>query len=370
MQPLNGQRPPAANAPPANTARVSPPNGAGDTPLTPAQRTTLERLIVKIMALTPARSVEIWENLRHALSIDANHNVMSRHFSAAQELLQARLDQAQATHGNSQLIQQLTELLPIGNNRQAVSDYIRQYFGHTVLSALDQSQLQQVLSLLNSGELIKELPPQPVSGSEHLAQSVNQEPETVSQPERILQPAEQRHLKQQILKLSAATGDSTALLWQSLLKLIGLDSDQPIPARYFQSLNQLLQARVALSQQAAPSLSTLFQVIKQPADQMEQQQLTDYCQQTFHLSVHGPLNTQQQEAILEYLFRLRQIQPSDSPTEPAHEPMPITRPIMPWLDPLISRLPGVFHSTPGRLLLLLGIAIILLSLLWLWLLLP
>ena len=47
----------------------------------------------------------------------------------------------------------LSELLNQGNNRQAVSDYIRQHDGQTALHALTQPQLENVLQLLQSGQL-------------------------------------------------------------------------------------------------------------------------------------------------------------------------------------------------------------------------
>ena len=75
-------------------------------------------------------------------------------------------------------MQQLTELLPQGNNRQAVSDFIRQQFGHTVLSQLSHSQLQQVLNLLQTGSLTIPHPQQtatsdrPLLPAEHQSQDL------------------------------------------------------------------------------------------------------------------------------------------------------------------------------------------------------
>ncbi|MDI8083637.1 2Fe-2S iron-sulfur cluster-binding protein, partial [Salmonella enterica subsp. enterica serovar Kentucky] len=40
-----------------------------------------------------------------------------------------RLGVAQQNHANRQVLSQLTELLGVGNNRQAVSDFIRQQYG-------------------------------------------------------------------------------------------------------------------------------------------------------------------------------------------------------------------------------------------------
>lgn len=77
-----------------------------------------------------------------------------RHFIAAEQMLQERLLTAQETLDCRQLLQKLIALLPQGNNRQAVADYIRSQFGHTVLSQLDAGQLRQVLQSLQTGSWI------------------------------------------------------------------------------------------------------------------------------------------------------------------------------------------------------------------------
>ncbi|CAI0702466.1 flagella biosynthesis regulator Flk [Serratia entomophila] len=313
MQPLSGPGAPIASDRPPTPGKTT---TTDDQPLSPAQRTTLEKLIVKIMALSPAKSAEIWATLRHDLGADNSSELQARHFQPAEQLLQSRLSQAQQNHASRQLLQQLTELLPQGNNRQAVSDFIRQQFGHTVLSQLSHPQLQQVLNLLQTGGL-----------------TIPQPQQTVTR-DRPLLPAEHQSLQQQVTKLSAATGESPAKIWQTLFDLAGVKTNDPLPVRHFQLLNQFLQAKVALSTQTAPTLNSLLASLKQPADQQEQQQLNDYCQSRFNCGAAVPLTHPQMSDAIHQLFARRldkagQAQPIVA--QPA-EPQPL-------LNPLIAALP-------------------------------
>ena len=56
-----------------------------------------------------------------------------------------------------------------------------------------------------------------------------------------------------------------------------MKTNDPLPARHFQLLNQFLQVKVALSPQSAPTLNNLLAALKQPADEQELQQMNDYC---------------------------------------------------------------------------------------------
>lgn len=316
MQPLSGpgthnvsERPPAGGK---STA-------SDDQPLSPAQRTRLEKLIVKIMALSPAKSAEIWVTLRHDLGVnqlgEQHSELLARHFEPAEQLLQSRLSQAQQSHANRQLLQQLTELLPQGNNRQAVSDFIRQQFGHTVLSQLSHEQLQQVFNLLQTGSLA--IP----------------QPQQTATSDRPLLPAEHQNLQQQVTKLSAATGESPTKIWQRLFDLVGVKTNDPLPARHFQLLSQYLQAKIALSPQSAPTLNNLLAVLKQPADRQEQQQLNDYCQTRFHCAANAPLTHAQLNDVINQLFAQRLEKVGVTPL--IHHDAPP----QPLLNPLIAALP-------------------------------
>ncbi|GAK27737.1 MULTISPECIES: flagella biosynthesis regulator Flk [Serratia] len=313
MQPLSGPGTPIASDRPSTPGKTTP---TDDSPLSPAQRTTLEKLVVKIMALSPAKSAEIWVTLRHDLQTDNSSELLARHFQPAEQLLQNRLTQVQQNHASRQLMQQLTELLPQGNNRQAVSDFIRQQFGHTVLSQLSHSQLQQVLNLLQTGSLT--IP----------------HPQQTATSDRPLLPAEHQSLQQQVTKLSAATGESPAKIWQTLFDLTGVKTNDPLPARHFQLLNQFLQVKVALSPQTAPTLNNLFAALKQPADAQEQQQLNDYCQSRFNCHASAPLTHPQMSDVINQLFarRLEKAGHAQPIAGNATEPQPL-------LNPLIAALP-------------------------------
>ncbi|HEY0209808.1 flagella biosynthesis regulator Flk [Acerihabitans sp.] len=318
MQPVSGPGTPLQGDPPLATAGSAPLGQEGEKPLTTAQRTALERLIIKIMALSNSKAPEIWAALRHQLNIANDGELTARHFQPAEQLLQNRLDQAQQTHAGRQLMQQLTELLPQGNNRQAVSDFIRREYGHTVLSQLNPEQLVQVVALLQNGQLNI---PQP-----------QQSPIT----DRTLLPAEHHALNQQIIRLAAVTGESPAEIWQSLMIMMGLKSGDPIPARHFQLLMQFLQGHVTLSQQASPTLASVQATLKQPTSSEEQQAIEAYCQQHFNAPPQSVLTPAQVGAVMQFLFiyRLARTQsqhqtPDARLLQPAMSPLIATEPITP-----------------------------------------
>lgn len=93
------------------------------------------------------------------------------------------------SHSARQLLAQLGEYLRLGNNRQAVTDYIRHNFGQTPLNQLSPEQLKTILTLLQEGKMVI---PQP------------QQREATDRP---LLPAEHNALKQLVTKLAAATGN-------------------------------------------------------------------------------------------------------------------------------------------------------------------
>lgn len=257
-------------------------------PLTAVQRTTLEKLIVKIMAISPAKSAEIWASLRHQLVISNGAELISSHFQSAEQLLQTRLTQAQESHSNRQLLQQLTELLPQGNNRLLVSNFMRQKFGHTVLNQLSHQQLQQILVALQSGELF--IPP------------IQRTATTM----RFLLPAEHKHLQLLVAKMNTITGDQPAKIWQNLFDLMGIKNNSQLQAQYFQLISQFLQAKIAASQQQAPhTLMNLQTMLKSPANKQEQQLLIDYCLSRFQASPSTPLTLSQLNNIIDLLFANR-----------------------------------------------------------------
>nr|WED69254.1 hypothetical protein PJ912_04170 [Pectobacterium colocasium] len=161
MQPVSGPGAPLPGERPVTPTTTSSASSAsnttgsanGDRPLTLAQRTTLENLVLKVAALTTSKAAEVWTTVKQGLGLAENSELQSRHYQPAEQILQTRLTQAQDSGGRQQLLQRLTEMLSQGNNRQAVSDFIQQRFGSTTLSALNKTQLQQVVTLLQNGQI-------------------------------------------------------------------------------------------------------------------------------------------------------------------------------------------------------------------------
>ncbi|WP_017345401.1 flagella biosynthesis regulator Flk [Pantoea sp. A4] len=340
MQPVSGPGAPPGDRASVNSAR--PASAAGDQPLSPAQRTTLERLIVKITALSTLKAPELWAGIRHEAGVKNDAELQSRHFPLAEHYLQTRLGQVQNSHATRQLLQQLMTLLPQGNNRQAVSDFIRQQFGQTVLSALSQDQLRQVLTMLQNGQMAI---PQPQQNR-------------VS--DRTLLPVEHQTLQQQVVKLAAATGESTASIWHTTLKLVSLKSGDPIPSRLFPAISHYLQARQTLSQQSAPTLHHLEGALRQPLTPPEQRMLEAHIQQQFQATPQTVLTTAQQQDVLNLLFSRRADKHADATGEhSAALPQPI------WA-PFAALLPNSLRSgKPGLSFALVVSVVVIVLLLWL-----
>ncbi|QKJ87971.1 Flagella biosynthesis regulator [Paramixta manurensis] len=326
MQPLTGPGAPAGDRTTSSVSGQSRTGGVGDQPLSPAQRTALERLVVRIMSLSSLKSAELWAGLRHEVGVKNDAELLSRHFPAAEQFLTTRLSQVQNSHATRQLMQQLSDLLPQGNNRQAVSDFIRQQFGHTVLSSLSPDQLRQVLTMLQNGQLAIPLPQQ------------------TRTTDRTLLPAEHHTLNQQVAKLAAATGEQPVKLWAAVLKLVNLKSGDPIPLRHFPLLTQYLQTRQTLSQHSAPTLRLLEASLKQPLDNAEQRLLEDYSQQRFQATPLTTLTAAQAQDLLNLLFARRAERNQEAEpvlAESDINPQPI------WY-PLANALPGFLQPLANR----------------------
>ncbi|HBC8588883.1 flagella biosynthesis regulator Flk [Citrobacter koseri] len=328
MQPISGTpaRPPGEG----QTA----PSVAGEQPLSTQQRTVLERLITRLISLTQQQSAEVWAGMKHDLGVKSDTPLLSRHFPAAEQNLTQRLSVAQQNHANRQVLSQLTELLSQGNNRQAVSDFIRQQYGQTALSQLTPEQLKNVLTLLQQGQLSI---PQP-----------QQRPPT----DRPLLPAEHNTLNQLVTRLAAATGESGKLIWQSMLELSGVKSGELIPAKQFTHLVTWLQARQTLSNQSAPTLQTLQAALKLPLEPNEFTALRDYAQQTYQALPHTILTTAQVQDLLNQVF-LRRVARERELTEP-HHIQPIYSPFAPMIETIKS-----VTARPGLIFIALAVAFIL-----------
>jgi len=315
MQPISGTPPRPPGEGPVT------PSAAGEQPLSTQQRTVLERLITRLIALTSQQNAEVWAGVRHDLGLKNDTPLLSRHFPAAEQNLNQRLNNAQQNHTTRQMVSQLTELLGQGNNRQAVSDFIRQQFGHTALSQLTPDQLKTVLTLLQNNQLSI---PQP-----------QQRPAT----ERPMLPAENNTLKQMVTRLAAATGEPTKLIWQSMLELSGVKSGEPIPAKQFTHLVTWLQARQTLSTQNAPTLHSVQAALKQPLEPQEFNALREYAQQNWQATPQTVLTTAQVQDLLNQIFIRR---------AEREVGVPEARNIQPIYSPLFAPVVETFRALSAR----------------------
>lgn len=327
MQPIQGApaRPPGQEPPLTG-------NNASENPLTSVQRTVLERLIIRLVALTQQQSAEVWAGMKHDLGLKNDAQLLSRHFPAAEQNLNQRLEAATQNHATRQMVSQLTELLGQGNNRQAVSDFIRQQFGQTALSQLTPQQLKTVLTMLQNNQIAI---PQP-----------QQRPAT----ERPLLPAEHNSLNQAVTKLAAATGEPGKQIWQSMLELSGVKTGELIPAKHFAPLMTWLQARQTLSTHQAPSLHTIQTVLRQPLEQSEWRTITDYAQQNWQATPQTVLTTAQVQDILNQIF-LRRTERASGLIE-VRDIQPIYNP---FIAPIIDTAKNI-SARPGLLFIALLVA--------------
>lgn len=287
MQPIKGARPALSGTAPSQP----------ESQLSPQQRTVLERLITRTMALTTLKNVEVWASLKHDLGMDKEASLQARHFDRAEQLLTQRLQSAQTSLATRQRLQQLSEWLAVGNNRQAVSHYIRQHFGQTALSQLSEAQLDTVLHLLKNNK-------------------ITTQPAQRILTDRTLLPAEHHSLHQGVIKLAATSGDPRKQIWETLFELAGVKYGDPIPARYFAPLSTWLAARQAICLQSAVSLQNLHGLLKHPLSEKDWQTLNTYCQENFSATQQTLLTPLQAQHLVNYLFVIQADRPADAVAVP------------------------------------------------------
>ncbi|MDF7681470.1 flagella biosynthesis regulator Flk [Enterobacteriaceae bacterium ESL0689] len=271
--------------------------------LTLQQRTVLERLISRLTTLTSQQHTEIWAGIKHDLGLKGNAPLLAHHFTAAKNNLNQRFIVAQQHQQHRQTMAQVSELLNQGNNRQAVSDYIRQHYGQTMLHALTPQQLHHLLQILQNDPL-----------------SMPASPPHLSTPRPLL-PAEYQALNQQVTRLAVATGGSGKQIWQSMLALCGVKSEKLIPASHFTPLSDWLHARQTLATQTAPTLLSLHAALKPPPDSGEWQKIADFASAHWHATPQTTLSITQIETLLNTLFA--------SQVSGVHSLPPLT-PAPPW----------------------------------------
>ncbi|UNB78820.1 flagella biosynthesis regulator Flk [Klebsiella pneumoniae] len=276
----------------------------GEPSLSMQQRTVLERLITRLVALTSQQNAEVWACVKHDLGLKGDSPLLACHFSAAEASLNQRLAAAQDNHHHRQTLAQLSDLLGQGNNRQAVSDYIRQHYGQTALHALSQTQLETILHLLQHGQLSI---PQP-----------QQRPPTL----RPLLPAEHNTLNQLETKLAAATGEPSKLIRQSMLELCGVKSGELIPATHFLPLF-VLAAGAANAECAKRADAHLAAGSAQAAagGRAEWLKIVDFASRSWQVTPQTTLSPAQILALLNKVFVLRVARAQETLAIPQEEPV-------------------------------------------------
>lgn len=278
---------PGASARPPGGEDSSLSTEVNDKPLSAQQRTALESLITRIIALTQQQRPEVWAAVKHALNIPADSPVLGRHFPVAEQELNRHLELARQAANTRYQVQQLSQLLQQGNNRQAVSAYIRQHYGQSVLSQLTPAQIGNVLNLLQTGQLAIPDPQIRPATSRHLL------------------PAEHFALGQAVSKLAASTGETPKSIWQAMLALVNRHTGDAIPVRYYPLFTSWLLARQSLAAQSAPTLNGLQTLLRQPMNGDEWRDLSDFVERQFHLTCDGVLTPAQGLASLTRLFHRR-----------------------------------------------------------------
>ena len=159
-----------------------------------------------------------------------------------------------------------------------------------------------------------------------------------------------------VTKLAAATGESTKLIWQSMLELSDVKSGELIPARQFTHLVTWLQARQTLSTQTAPTLHTVQAALKQPLEPHEFEAVRDYAQQTWQATPQTVLTTAQVQDILNQIFVRRAEREGG---------IPEARNIQPIYSPLFAPVVETFKTLSARPGLMFIALLIALAIFWL-----
>ena len=112
--------------------------------------------------------------------------------------------------------------------------------------------------------------------------------------------------------------------------------------------------RTLLSIAIPVTLQNLLAVLKQPADQQEQQQLNDYCQNRFNGNLNTPLTHAQLNDVIQQLFTRRLDKAGHAPSLHSDVQQP-----QPLLNPLIAALPQPLQSVFSKpLALVIGVIVL------------
>ncbi len=171
-----------------------------------------------------------------------------------------------------------------GINRQAVSDFIRQY-GQTALNQLTPDQLKNVLTLLQQGRF-------PFRSRSNVRQRI------------VRVPARHNTLNQLVTKLAAATGEVKQTIWQSMLELSGAAAGSFRP-------NSLLiwrhgYRRGRRCHYNAPTLHTLQAALKQPAPEPDELTAIKSNIATYQIQPQAVADHRRYRILLNHIFLRRE----------------------------------------------------------------
>lgn len=198
------------------------------------QSSVLEGLVSRVIALTPMHRTEVWLMLKSYLGLKNESQLLSSHFPAAEKFLSKYLDSLNIR----QLTHQIEDLLPSGDNRQRVYDFIQQSFNLKGLNQLNVEQLKQVLLFLKK------------SSSTTLK----------------LQPwaAQLKEMNVLVSKLSTATGKSEQTIRESMRNILGVKTDGQVMPKDYPLLISWLEVQQKLSLQS----NVTFRMLKKTLEQL------------------------------------------------------------------------------------------------------
>lgn len=259
-----------------------------DRPLSSHQHSVLEGLITRIVALNHGSHAEVWLMLKNSLGIKNDYPLLSSNFPAAEKFLSQRLE----TLNIRQLTHQIENLLPAGDNRQRVDDFIQQSFNLRKLDQLDYAQLRQVFLFLQNS------------------------PSTTVQPQRwvtqLLLPAQAKELNTQIFKLATVTGKSEKIIRASMCNILGVKSSEQIKAKDYPFIISWLQVQQKLSLHSNITFLVLKDTLRQVFEPSEWNTFINEVQLRLQETPQAILTPAQVESLLHkaFVFQRQQKVPS------------------------------------------------------------
>lgn len=299
-------------------------------PLSGEQRIVLEKLMMQLELLTKKQHIDILSEIKQGIGIKNEAPLLSRHFSAAEQLIIHKLQVSGPNRSNFQLLSQLTGLMEQGRNSVILRDFIRAEYGYTALSQLSEDQIKTVLTLLQQE-------PRPATSDDN---------RIIGQ--LYLTKSEINLLRQSVTILANLTEDNEEKIWQSLLKFSGSPRAELISSGMFNHLSAWLHTRSILAGQESLTLQILQSVLKQTLKINEFTILKDYALDTYKIQTQTILTAVQVQEIINYIFR-RRIDNDVYSVEP-QSIQPIYNPVIP-----VVRLFNMTISLPKLILITLAI---------------